>query len=135
LRDPMTFREVLAHLEERIVLQEVVDYVKHMAANLESAGKEISRLRRVVDDHSKTLSLPISDQMQAKAFELPSLDGLHRETRVRLEPQLYEIRMPVESKAWSPDHKDAFVKTTAEFVGMSAGKVFAKLIWPKQDQR
>lgn len=128
---PLTLRDVLSLMEERIIETEAVDYVRRLADALERASKEVVRLQMVIEEHAKTLSLPIAEQMRASAFELPSITGLQRETRVRLEPQLCEIRMPVESKAWSPDHRDAFVRTTAEFVGMSAGKAFAKLIWQK----
>ena len=128
---PLTFLGVLEHLEERIVDPEVVDYIRDIHAALGVAGQEIGRLQQIVEDHSRALSGPITAQYDPALHSIDEVTS--RQVRLRLNPQLHEIRIPVDAKLWSEDHRHAFVKTTAEAIGQKAGRCFAKELWPDDD--
>lgn len=104
--------------------------LKQLRADMNHAVEEIIRLRAVISEHVSATSRIVTSNMNSDLRTETEPQLLLRETRLRLTPQLWEIRVPWDLATWSPNHKHAFVSSTASALGEKAARLIAKDIWP-----
>ena len=125
--EPLTLRHVRQHLEDRLMRDDVVQYVEQLARSVDAASREILRLGEVIDDPVRRATNLVVSNFEVEPVTILDIGGMR--TLVRCSPTLSDFYLAEPMGGWSPDHKRHFHKMVVrEFSERNAEKI-AKSIW------